>query len=87
MSRDSLIVLVGAREHVRLHGVPAKCVTFQLHYDLKQRAVRHHRHNESKNVSRCESCELGITFLSGVDSLMSYSMILLSEAQLARSSV
>lgn len=39
MSRDSLIVLIGACEIIGLHGVPAKCVTSQLHYNLKKRSV------------------------------------------------
>lgn len=42
---------------------------------------------EEQEENPCSSSKAGPTFLSGADSLMSYRTILLSEAQLARSSV
>lgn len=81
---NSLVVLIASCEVIGFHGVPAECVAPHCHDHLRE-------HTDDK--SQPEQIETqheepsAATFLRGVDSLMSYSTILLSEAQLARSSV
>lgn len=81
---NSLVVLIGSCEVIGFHGVPAQCVAPHCHYHLQEQT-------DDKSPNEREQTQHGefsaATFLRGVDSLMSYSTILLSEAQLARSSV
>lgn len=79
---NSLVVLIWSCEVIGFHGVPAQCVAPHCHYHLQEGTA-----DKSQGRLKDNNEVSAVTFLSGVDSLMSYSTILLSEAQLARSSV